>query len=148
MEKVSGCWEHMFVVWDVLKQSKLNKVNVAAVWLDIANEYGSVPHQLIFAALEHYGVHPSWIKIIRSYYSGIYCCSFSSNAASGWHQHFRGIFAGCTISIILFLAAMNVIIEYISVDIESLMNAPSPPIKSSMDDLFLSQIHWRKHKLC
>ena len=38
--------------------------------------------------------------------------SFSEFAPSDWHQHQRGIFAGCTLSIILFLAGINIIIEY------------------------------------
>ena len=33
-------------------------------------------------------------------------------ATSSWHRHQRGIFAGCTVSIILFLAGMNVLLEY------------------------------------
>ena len=108
MEKVPGCWEHMSVVWEDLKSSKANKSNIVAVWLDIANAYGSVTHQLIFFALERYGVHPLWIKIIQAYYEGLWSRCFSLNSPSGWHQHLRGIFTGCTASIILFLAAMNV----------------------------------------
>ena len=137
MEKVPGCWEHMSLVWDELKQAKTDKCNVAAVWLDIANAYGSVPHQLIFTALERYGVHPNWIAIIKSYYSGLWSCSFSPHAPSGWHQHFRGIFTGCTASIILFLAAMNIIIEYVCLGLVMPKSTPSPPIKAFMDDLFL-----------
>ena len=34
---------------------------------------------------------------------------------SSWHKYEKGIFAGCTISVILFLVAMNVILEYVSV---------------------------------
>ena len=56
MEKIPGCWEHMSMVWSELKSSKSNKGNLAAIWLDIANAYGSVPHQLIFFALRRYGV--------------------------------------------------------------------------------------------
>ena len=43
MVKVPGCWEHVFVVWDELKSTKVEKSNVGTVWLDIANTYGSVP---------------------------------------------------------------------------------------------------------
>ena len=136
MEKVPGCWEHMSLFWDELKKSKVDKSNVAAVWLDIANAYGSVPHQLIFAALERYGVHPNWIEIIKSYYRGLWSCSFSTHAPSGWHQHLRGIFTGCTASIILFLAAMNIIIEFVCLGLVRANNT-SPPIKAFMDDLFL-----------
>ena len=136
MEKVPGCWEHMSLVWEELKDSKLKHSNIAAVWLDIANAYGSVPHQLIFTALERYGIPLPWIKLIKSYYKGLWSCSFSSDAPSSWHQHFRGIFTGCTISIILFLAAINIVLEYICVGIV-IPDGSSPPVKAFMDDLFL-----------
>ena len=58
MAKVPGSWEHMSLVWKELKAAKTNKLNLAAVWLDIANAYGYVLHQLTFFAFEHYGV---WI---------------------------------------------------------------------------------------
>ena len=61
MEKVPGFWEHMSLVWDELKVANKNKINFAAIWLDIANAYGSVPHKLIYMALECYGIHPHWI---------------------------------------------------------------------------------------
>ena len=68
MEKVPGCWEHMSMVWSALKQARLNHSNLANIWLDIANAYGSIPHKLIFFALERYGVPTSWISLIRKYY--------------------------------------------------------------------------------
>ena len=63
---------------------------------------------------------------------------------SSWHQHFRGIFGGCTLSIILFLAGTNVIIEY-----AILSKAPcfiysgnvSPPlVRAFMDDMSLCHL--------
>ena len=48
METVSGCWRHISVVWDEFKLKKAEKSNITAIWLDIANVYGSVPHQLLF----------------------------------------------------------------------------------------------------
>ena len=107
MEKVPGCWEHMSMVWASLKEAREKKTSVANIWLDIANAYGHIPHRLIFFALERYGVGAKWISIIKNYYFGLYTKSFSSSASSNWHQHFRGIFAGCTLSIILFLSGIN-----------------------------------------
>ena len=112
MGKVAGSWEHMSKVWGALKESQCNKLNKANIWLGTANVYGSIPQTLIFFALERYGVHEHWISLIKAYYSGIYSKSFSSSAPSSWHQHFKGTFAGCTLSIILFLAVINVTIEY------------------------------------
>ena len=96
MDKVPGCWEHMSMVWSVLKVARSTRSSLANIWLDIANAYGSIPHRLLFLALERYGVDPHWISLIRMYYSGIYSCSFSQSPPSIWHQHFKGIFAGCT----------------------------------------------------
>ena len=112
MDKVPGCWEHMSKVWSALKEARSTKSSFANIWLDIANAYGSIPHRLLFFALERYGVDPHWISLIKIYYSGIYSRSFSQSGPSSWHQHFKGIFAGCTLSIILFLAGINVVIEY------------------------------------
>ena len=74
--------------------------------------YGFTPHKLIVFALHRYGVSPQWIRLIETYYKGIFSKSFSQSATSSWHRHQRGIFAGCTLSIILFLAGMNIILEY------------------------------------
>ena len=71
MAKVPGSWEHMSLVWDKLKTAKSNKSNIVAVWLDIANAYGSAPHHLVLFALEWYWVSQRWIKIIKSYYGGL-----------------------------------------------------------------------------
>ena len=88
-------------------------------------------------ALERYGVPPQWIEIVKAYYSGIWSRSFSSDAPSGWHQHLRGIFQGCTASIILFLVAMNIVIEYICLGAVLQDKPSSLPVKAFMDDLFL-----------
>ena len=90
------------MVWSALKEARSNKKDLASVWLDIANAYGSIPHRLIFFALKRYGVSNAWILLIQKYYDGLFSKSFSNAAPSDWHQHFKGIFTGCTLSIILF----------------------------------------------
>ena len=100
------------MVWSALKEARSTMSDLATIWLDIANAYGSIPHRLIFFALQRYGVPAGWIALIKNYYVGIYSKSFSEFAPSNWHQHLKGIFAGCTISIILFLAGINIILEY------------------------------------
>ena len=112
MEKVPGCWEHISMVWAALKEAKSKNLSLATIWLDIGNEYGSIPHELIIFALHWYGVSPKWIHLVETYYSWIFSKPFPPEAPSSWHRHQRGIFAGCTLSIILFLAGMNIIIEY------------------------------------
>ena len=71
MEKVPGCWDHMSVVWDKLKSRKTEKSNIAAIWLDIANAYRSVPHQLLFFTLRRYGIPEHWASLFIKYYEGL-----------------------------------------------------------------------------
>ena len=111
-EKIPGCWEHLTMVWHALKEARSQKSNLAVIWLDIANAYGSNRHKLIVFALHRFGVSPQWIRHIETYYKGIFSKSFSQSAFSSWHRHQRGIFTGCILSIILFLAGMNIILEY------------------------------------
>ena len=54
-----------------------------------------------------YGVSPQSIRLIETYYEGIFSKSFSESATSAWHRHQWGIFEGCT-----FLDGMNIILEY------------------------------------
>ena len=50
---------------------------------------------------------------MKSYYGGLWNQLFSPAEPSNWHKHLRGIFTGCTVSIILILAGTNVILEFI-----------------------------------
>ena len=59
------------MVWEGLKQANTQNKNIAVIWLGIANAYGSIPHQLIFLALEWYGVSKSWVDIVKNYYEGL-----------------------------------------------------------------------------
>ena len=136
MEKIPGCCEHMSMVWDSLKSAKHDKAicnsfvmtyvgvkcltrhcsNIRPVCLPfglmLQMRMVPVPHRLIYFALKRYGVSEKWIKIIQQYYGGIWSKCFQEFSPSSWHHHQRGIFIGCTVSIVLFLAAINIIIEF------------------------------------
>ena len=108
--------------------------------MDIANAYGSISHKLIVFALHRYGVSPQWIRLIETYYEGIFSKSFSESATSAWHRHQWGIFAGFTLSIILFLAGINIILEYsmqTNVPKFTANNTTLPLLPALMNDLSL-----------
>ncbi|MGY8822248.1 MAG: reverse transcriptase domain-containing protein [Pseudomonadales bacterium] len=141
MEKVPGVWEHISMVWSSLSEARERKENLSVIWLDVANAYGSIPHKLIFFALRRYGVPEKWITIISKYYAGLWSKSFSDTAPSDWHCHMKGIFTGCTISIILFLSGMNIILEYTLLSAANNFISSSktslPLVRAFMDDLSL-----------
>ena len=140
MEKILGCWEHLSMIWHALKDARAQKSNLAIIWLDIANAYGSIPHKLIAFALHRYGVSPQWIRLIETYYKENFSKSFSKSATSAWHRHQSGIFAGCTLSIILFLSGMTIILEYsMQARVPKFItnNTTLPLLRAFIDDLSL-----------
>ncbi|GFO33353.1 reverse transcriptase [Plakobranchus ocellatus] len=48
---VSGCLEHATMIWEAIQRAKSEKLNLDVVWLDLANAYGSVTHEMIQLAL-------------------------------------------------------------------------------------------------
>ena len=141
INNIPGCWEHMSMMWEALNDAKEQSKNVSTVWLDLANAYGSIPHKLIFVALRRYGVPEKWCRIVENYYAGLWSKSFLPSATSSWHQHKRGIFTGCTVSIILFISAINIVIEYILAEqverYQTKNGTLLPPVRAFMDDMNL-----------
>ena len=82
--------------------------------MDLANAYGSLPHVLILFALRRYKIPEEWITLVIKYYNELVGRMSASGVASDWYQYQKGIFPGYTMSVILFLAAFNVILEYLS----------------------------------
>jgi hypothetical protein len=52
----SGCIEHTSAITQLISEAKKGRKDLTVVWLDLANAYGSIPHQLIYTALRHYHV--------------------------------------------------------------------------------------------
>lgn len=105
-----GCVEHSTMIWDQIQKAKREKTDLHVVWLDLANAYGSVPHQLINYAMEFFHT-PSCIKnIVASYFNDLQMCFSLQDFTTGWQRLEVGIAMGCAISPILFVAAFEVIL--------------------------------------
>ena len=141
IRRVPGCWEHTSMVWNLLRDAKTNKKPLVLLWLDLANAYGSVPHKLIELGLRRYKVPEPWIKLVLDYYDGLWGRSSGDSVKSEWVKYEKGIFAGCTVSVILFLLAFNLIIEYIQAGKpkEYVLNGkPVEVVRGFMDDISLA----------
>lgn len=60
---VPGCLEHSGVVTQLIREAREGRGNLAVLWLDLANAYGSIPHKLVEVALERHHV-PCNIKTL------------------------------------------------------------------------------------
>ncbi|GFO36627.1 LOW QUALITY PROTEIN: polyprotein [Plakobranchus ocellatus] len=52
---ISGCLEDATMIWEAIQRAKSEKLNLDVV-LDLANAYGSVPHEMIQLALRMYHI--------------------------------------------------------------------------------------------
>ncbi|CAC5364749.1 unnamed protein product [Mytilus coruscus] len=107
----SGCVEHTSVLSQLIHEAKTGKKNLAVVWLDLANAYGSVPHKLIEMAMDHYHIPEHIKKIVQKYFGGIQLRFTVDNKTTAWQKLEKGIVTGCTISPILFIMSMNIIMK-------------------------------------
>ncbi|GFO24433.1 reverse transcriptase [Plakobranchus ocellatus] len=60
---VFGCLEHATMIWEAIQRAKSEKLNLDVIWLDLANAYGSEPHEMIQLALRMYHV-PEVIQVM------------------------------------------------------------------------------------
>lgn len=56
-----GCVEHSAMIWEQIQKATREKKDLHVIWLNLANAYRSVPHQLISCAMEFFHM-PSCIK--------------------------------------------------------------------------------------
>ena len=58
---IAGCVEHTFMLFEAMKEAKSEQRQIVISWIDLANAYGSVRHNLIQFALNWFHV-PKLIK--------------------------------------------------------------------------------------
>ncbi|XP_014775908.1 uncharacterized protein LOC106873184 [Octopus bimaculoides] len=100
---IPGCIEHCFLIWKTIQDAKQNKRSLNMVWLDLANAYGSVPHELLMRAMDHFHIPDKVTKIMRLYYDSFEMRFTAGDFTTDWHQLEIGIAAGCTICHMVYL---------------------------------------------
>lgn len=135
---VPGCIEHTGVVTQLIREAREGKGDLAVLWLDLTNAYGSIPHKLVEAALERHHVPQKVKHLILDYYSEFSLRVSSGELTSDWHQLEVGIITGCTISVTLFALAMSMLVKAAEPECRgplSKSGVRQPPIRAFMDDL-------------
>ena len=108
---VSGCLEHTAILSQLIREAKTEKKNLVVTWLDIANAYGSIPHDVIKKALERAYVPENTRQLIESYYSDVRIRFTTREFTTDWQRVEKGIITGCTLSVILFALTMSWLVE-------------------------------------
>ena len=94
-----------------IQRAKSAKLNLDVIWLDLANAYGSVPHQMIQLALRMYHVPETIQVMLEDYFINFRMRFSTASYTTDWINLEVGIAMGCTISPILFVTAMKVMLK-------------------------------------
>ncbi|KAG6932623.1 hypothetical protein G0U57_021005, partial [Chelydra serpentina] len=65
-----GCYEHNFVLQTAIHIARRARKQCAIAWLDLANAFGSMPHQHIFDMLREFGMPENFLQLVREMYEG------------------------------------------------------------------------------
>ncbi|XP_052260998.1 uncharacterized protein LOC127865149 [Dreissena polymorpha] len=138
---VSRCVEHTGVITQIIKEARENKGDLAVIWLDLANAYGSVPHQMILKTLQLYHVPIRFRQMLQHYFDSFIMRFSTREIITDWQRLEVGIVTGCTISVVLFTPAMNLIVK----SAEKPFRGPKmtfgciqPPTRAFMDDMTIT----------
>ena len=110
---VPGCVDHSFTLWEALKRAKTSRTQIVTTWIDLANAYGSVRHNLIQYALEWYHVPEFIQKLIFNYYEKLCAQVVTKEWSTGFFLFDIGLFQGCVLSTILFDAVFNLLLDFL-----------------------------------
>uniref|UniRef100_UPI00358F4A9D uncharacterized protein n=1 Tax=Myxine glutinosa TaxID=7769 RepID=UPI00358F4A9D len=81
-----GCIEHSAMVWQVLQEAKRQRKDVAVVWLDLENAYGSVPHALIRYAMDFFWVPRRFRDFLMAYYDRFWMRFATQSYVTEWQK--------------------------------------------------------------
>ena len=134
---IPGCLEHASMIWEAIQRAKFNRLDLHVIWLDLANAYGSVPHSLLWKALEMHHVPDTVIDILKKYFSHFKMRFTTTSYTTAWTELEVGIAMGCTVSPILFVLAMQVLLKATEASAKPAdlgSGILMPPLKAFMDD--------------
>ena len=113
---IQGCTEHTLVLKRVIDVAKKRKHAAHVVWLDIANAFGSVPHEVMIRTLQHLHV-PEWlVTYVRNFYHDISVVGQTLHYNTHPISIKRGVFQGDTLSPTIFIAVFNHCIRYLATE--------------------------------
>ena len=137
---VPGCIEHSSMIWEAIQRAKKRRLSLYVVWLDLANAYGSVPHQLIWKTLETHHVPRHVVQIIQTYFDGFMMRFSTKTYTTKWVPLEVGIAMGCAISPSLFVLAMQLLLNAVGSNVPEAHLGKGlymPSLKAFMDDTTL-----------
>ena len=106
-----GFAEQLLINKAVLKEVKKQRRNLITVWLDYAKAFDLVPHSSLFKALQLVKLSPKIIRLIekisKNWATVVSLRSENETIISDKIKYAKGIYQGDSLSVMLFILALN-----------------------------------------
>ena len=114
VEGVPGCTEHHLKLLSILGEDYKKHKSLCICWLDLANAFGSVHHDLIRFSLQHCHAPQAMVDMICNLYQDLKgVISTKSWQTDPFHLQ-MGVYQGDPLSVIVFNTAMNTLVGTIT----------------------------------
>ncbi|GFS95911.1 retrovirus-related Pol polyprotein from type-1 retrotransposable element R2, partial [Nephila pilipes] len=113
------------------------------VWLDISNAFGSIPHNILFAAMASVGIDPEFIQLITNIYANSSTNIISNEGLTDPIPLRCGVKQGCPLSGSLFNISINHILEAIqdkNASRKKQYGGPQDPAPGAVQDTDLEEL--------
>ena len=111
---VAGCVEHSFTLFEALREAKDEQRQIVVAWIDLANAYGSVRHNLIQFAMNWYHVPRHVQELVFDYYNKLMATVETKEWSTGFFLFDIGLFQGCVLSTILFDCVFQLLLDFLN----------------------------------
>ena len=125
------------MILEAIKKTKTYKKNLDVIWLDLANAYESVPHQMILLSLWIYHIPEEISKMLGTYFDGFLMQFITKEYTTNWNRLEVGIVMGCLVSSVLYVLAMQQLLKATENNAEIVElggRFQMPPVKAFIDD--------------
>ncbi|KAJ8412701.1 hypothetical protein AAFF_G00116520 [Aldrovandia affinis] len=75
----SGCLEHTSMIWHQIQAAKKDKRDLHIIFLDLANAFGSVPHELLWESFNFFHVPEPITTLVKTYFQDLQLCFTTAN---------------------------------------------------------------------
>lgn len=126
------------MIWHQIQAAKKERRDLQVVFLDLANAFGSVPHKILWTAFHYFGIPDHITELVKSYFQALQFCVTAEGNSTAWQHLEISIMAGCTISPLAFVMAMELVIRvsrWVVGGERTKSGLRLPPIRAYMDDM-------------
>ena len=113
VDGIAGCTEHHFKLLSIIDVTRKKHKSLAICWLDLANAYGTVHHDLIQFSLRHYHAPEQLVSIVSEFYRDLTGIVQTKRWTTAPFPIEVGVFQGDPLSVVIFNTVINTLVDTI-----------------------------------